>query len=87
MTYTKNPIMEYLQVDEENIIIYNTETRDTHYIGGSGKEILDLIGDGIELTALLNQLCKLYDESESEIDLQARAFLDELTEKGVLVLQ
>lgn len=85
--YTKNPIMEYLPIDEENMAVFDNETRDTHYIGGAGKLILELIGDGVEFEVLLNRLSELYDERESEINLQTRDFLDELVKKRVIILK
>lgn len=79
--------MEYLPIDEENMAVFDNETRDTHYIGGAGKLILELIGNGVEFEVLLNRLSELYDERESEIDLQTRDFLDELVKKRVIILK
>ena len=85
MKYIKNNSMEFLDIDDENIVVYDPESGDTHYISETGKAILSLLDEEIEFDELVSQLCELYSSERDEIESDVREFLDELVEKKVVL--
>ena len=85
MKYIKNNSMEFLEIDDENIVVYDSESGDTHYISETGKAILSLLDKEIEFDELVSQLCEAYSSERDEIESDVREFLDELVEKKVVL--
>ena len=85
MKYIKNNSMEFLDIDDENIVVYDPESGDTHYISETGKAILSLLDTEIEFDELVSNLCELYSSERDEIESDVREFLDELVEKKVVL--
>ena len=85
MKYKKNDEMEFLDIDDENLAVYYTESGDTHYIGGTGKVILSMLGDGTDDTELIGRLCEIYSAAAGEIERDVTECLVELAEKKVVV--
>ncbi len=85
MKYTKNTTMEFLDIDDENIVIYDPDSGDTHYISDTGKSILSLIDGEAEADDLIAELCKIYSAEKSEIEADVREFLGELADKKIIV--
>ena len=85
MKYIKNNSMEFLEIDDENIVVYDPESGDTHYISETGKVILSLLDEEIEFDELVSNLCELYSAERDEIESDVREFLDELVGKKVVL--
>ena len=85
MKYIKNNSMEFLEIDDENIVVYDPESGDTHYISETGKSILSLLDEEIEFDELVSQLCEAYSAERDEIESDVREFLDELVGKKVVL--
>lgn len=85
MKYIKNNSMEFLDIDDENIVVYDPESGDTHYISETGKAILSLLDTEIEFDELVSQLWEAYSSERDEIESDVREFLDELVEKKVVL--
>lgn len=85
MKYIKNNSMEFLEIDDENVVVYDPESGDTHYISETGKAILSLLDEEIEFDELVSKLCEAYSAERDEIESDVREFLDELVEKKVVL--
>lgn len=85
MKYIKNNSMEFLEIDDENIVVYDPESGDTHYISETGNAILSLLDEEIEFDELVSNLCELYSAERDEIESDVREFLDELVAKKVVL--
>lgn len=85
MKYIRNQDMEFLDIDEENLAVYDNESGDTHYIDATGKVILEILEEGTAYEDLIGQLCDMYAASEQEISDDVQAFLAELLSKKVVV--
>lgn len=85
MKYIKNKSMDFLDIDDENLVVYDPDSGDTHYIGEPGKTILSLLEDETEFDALVSKLCELYSAADGEIEADVREFLAELVEKKVVM--
>lgn len=85
MRYIKNNSMEFLDIDDENIVVYDPDSGDTHYISETGKAILSLLDKEIEFDELVSKLCEAYSSERDEIESDVREFLDELVGKKVVL--
>ena len=83
--YEFSPAVEVLEIDEENLAIYDSDSGDVHYIDETGKSILDLIGTGSTEEDLIVKLCEMYHADKEEIIGDVRDFLDELMQKKVIL--
>ncbi len=85
MTYIRNHNMEFLEIDENSLVVYDENGGDTHYINETGKTIVELLETQKTKEELLRQLCELYEASPEEISEGVDQFLDELLAKKVVV--
>lgn len=85
MTVMKNKEMEYIQVDEKSLVIYDPDSGDTHFIDEVGQSILNLMEEEISVDALVETLSQMYVSEGDEIRRDVEAFLKELIEKKVVV--
>ena len=85
MTVMKNKEMEYIQVDEKSLVIYDPDSGDTHFIDEVGQSILNLMEEEVTVDALVETLSQMYISEGDEIRHDVEAFLRELIEKKVVV--
>lgn len=85
MKYIRNSAMEYLEIDEENLVVYDNESGDSHYIDATGKVILEILEEAVTEEELIGQLCEIYSATAEEISGDVREFLGELITKKVVV--
>lgn len=85
MKYIRNQNMEFLDIDEENLAVYDNESGDTHYIDATGKVILEILQEETAYDDLIAQLCERYAATEEEISDDVQTFLTELVSKKVVV--
>ena len=85
MTVKKNKEMEYIQVDEKSLVIYDPDSGDTHFIDEIGQSILNLIEEEITVDALVETLSQMYVSEGDEIRHDVEVFLRELIEKKVII--
>lgn len=85
MKYIRNSAMEYLEIDDENLVVYDNESGDSHYIDATGKVILEILESEVTEEELIGQLCEIYSATAEEITEDVRGFLGELIEKKVVV--
>lgn len=85
MKYIKNEAMEFLEIDDESMAIYDPDSGDTHYIDAIGIAILSLLDEKAEEAELIDQLCDMYDADREIIAADVRGFLEELVGKRVVL--
>ena len=85
MTFIRNNNMEYLEIDENSLVIYDETRGDTHYINETGKTIVELLETATPKEDLIRLLCDIYSASTEEIEADVDRFLDELISKKVVV--
>ena len=85
MTVKKNKEMEYIQVDEKSLVIYDPDSGDTHFIDEIGQSILNLLDEETTVDALVETLSQMYVSEGDEIRRDVEAFLRELIEKKVII--
>lgn len=85
MTYIRNCDMEFLEIDENSIVVYDENGGDTHYINETGKTIVEILETATAKEDLIKQLCDIYSASPEEISDGVDQFLDELIGKKVVV--
>lgn len=85
MTYIRNNDMEYLEIDENSLVVYDEACGDTHYINETGKAIVEILVKATSKEDLVKELCTIYSASVEEIAEGVEQFLDELISKKVVV--
>ena len=85
MKYIKNKTMDYLDIDDENIVVYDPDSGNTHFISETGKVMLLLLEAETEFDELVAELCASYCAERAEIESDVREFLDELVAKKVVL--
>ncbi len=85
MKYQKNPNFEFLDIDDENLAIYDPESGDTHYVDETGKTIISYLDTPTDEESLVNTLCECYIGEKEEIAADVHTFLEELCSKGVVI--
>lgn len=85
MMYIRNSAMEYLEIDDDNLVVYDNESGDSHYIDATGKVILEILESEVTEEELIGQLCEIYSATAEEITDDVREFLGELITKKVVV--
>ncbi len=84
MKYVKSPQIEYLEIDSENAVLYDTQSGDTHYIDSVGKTVFSLLDKAIEVDRLISLLCGIYSAERQEIEADITEFLKDLAQKKVI---
>ena len=85
MKYIKNCSMEFLDIDDENIVVYDPNSGDTHYISETGKTILSLLDVETNFDVLISQLCETNSSEKDVIEKDVLEFLNELVVKKVVL--
>ena len=94
--YRINPEAEILEIDDDNMAVYDTESGDIHYIDNTGKVILDMLKSEISEDLLMQKLYEIYCKDMTDIDVpdskvraeitrDVQEFLDELIQKKVIL--
>lgn len=84
MKYIKNKNMEFLDIDDDNLAVYDPVSGDTHYINGTGKTIISLLDNETEKEKLIDKLCEDFYGSREAIANDLSEFLGDLIEKKVV---
>ena len=85
MKYIRNSNMEFLEIDDDNLAVYDNESGDTHYIDATGKSILEILEHETSEDNLICKLCAVYDVTADEIAGDVHEFLNELVSKKVVI--
>ena len=85
MHYEKNPDMDFIEIDEDNLAVHDSESGNVFYFSGISKFILDLVENDIEKDALIAQLCDTFDATADEITDDTLDFLSKMMELKVVL--
>ena len=85
MKYIKNHAMEFLEIDNENMAIYDPDSGDTHYIDAIGMVILSFLTEAAEESDLIDHLCGIFDADREIIAADVNGFLRNLSAKKVVL--
>lgn len=85
MTYIRNHDMEFLEIDENSLVVYDENCGDTHYVNDTGKTIVELLENATTKDDLIKQLCNIYEATADDISDSVDQFLEELLSKKVVV--
>lgn len=85
MSFVQNKSLEFYDIDDDNMVIYDSDNGDIHYLSGTGRTILFLLSQELRLDDLVSKLCKIYDTSKEEIEHDVQTFMDELIKKKVVL--
>lgn len=85
MHYEKNPDMDFIEIDEDNLAVHDTVSGNVFYFSGTSKFILDSIENLIEKDALITQLCDTFEATADEIIDDTLGFLSEMIDLKVVL--
>lgn len=83
--YIKNKIMEYIELDESETVIHDTESGDIHYIDQVSTIILQQLEKTMSFEELIAALLELFEGDENEIRNDTAEFLTELAQKNIIL--
>ena len=86
MKFKKNPEFDFLEIADENLVVFDPDSGNTHIIEETAIDILKLIEEETELEDIILQLTKIYDVSDNKIREDVSAFIDSLVEKRIVLL-
>lgn len=84
MKYMKNSSMDFLEIDDEILAVYDPDSENTYYISGTGKAILSLIDGKVNLSELIDKLCEIYSADKCEVERDVTEYVKELERKEVI---
>ena len=82
--YKKNENMDYIEVDNTSIAVFDPETSDTHFFDEIGIDILNILSEPCDIDLLLDKLCEIYEVTPNDIKEDVKVFLDEAISKSVI---
>ena len=82
--YKKNENMDYIEVDDTSMAVFDPETSDTHFFDEIGIDILNILSEPCDIDGLLNKLCDIYEVTPVDIREDVKVFLDEAISKNVI---
>lgn len=80
----RNEEMEYLDVEEGKLVVFDPESGDTHFIEGPGPDILKILEEETSIEDLVVQLSKKYLAEPGVIETDVMEFIGELKAKKVV---
>ena len=86
MKYKRNQDFDFIEIDEENITVFDPDSGNTHIIAETGADILKLVNGENELNDILNQLTVIYEVSTEEISSDVLSFIDSLLERKIIMV-
>jgi len=82
--YIKNKNMEYIELDETETVINDTESGSIHYIDQVSTIILQQLEEALTFEELIAALLELFEGDEGEIRTDTAEFLTLLVEKNII---
>ena len=85
MTYQRNSNMDYTQLDEVSIVVFDPESGTTHLFDDSSTEIVSMLEEPHEIETLITKLSELYDASTETIKTDTQEFINHLITLNVVL--
>ncbi len=83
--YIKNQNMEYIELDETETVIHDTETGNIHYIDQVSTIILQQLESALTFEELIAALLEMFEGDEGEIRADTAEFLKLLSDKNIVL--
>ena len=81
----KNDSFDFMDVDPGNLVIFDPDVGDTHFIEEIGIDILNQIDGETDIDDLINSLSTIYDVDIEVIKKDVYDFINELIDKKVII--
>lgn len=81
----KNNKMDYIQTDDNELVIFNPESGDTHFLNEMATVVFNLFDRHHDVEDLVEALSKEYDAEPAVIEADVRQTIIEFLEKGILI--
>lgn len=85
MIFKKNTEMEFIETDENSLVVFDPSSGDTCILDDIGVSILRAMGDASDLDTITKLLSEEYGAPLEEIKQDTEEFLFQLVEKGILL--
>ncbi|MHB1484847.1 MAG: HPr-rel-A system PqqD family peptide chaperone [Saccharofermentanales bacterium] len=85
MKLQRNENMDYMEIDDENMAVFDPASGDTHFFDGVGIDILNILVQPTDIDELVNKLIKMYKADYQEIFADTKEFIEKLKVKRVVV--
>jgi PqqD family protein of HPr-rel-A system len=85
MKYQRNTSMDYLEVDDDNMVVFDPDSGDTHFLDGVGMDIMLILSDATEFDEIIAKLSAQYEADAAIMRGDVTDFIDELKGKKVVV--
>ena len=85
MLFKKNLDMEYIDTDENGLVVFDPESGDTCIIDEVGVSLLNAVGDGATLDAIVDTLLQEYAAPREEITQDVEDFLNQLIAQRIIL--
>ena len=85
MKLQRNKAMDYLEVDEDSMVVFNPKSGDTHFLDGVGMDILEILIKTTDFEELILTLSKQYEANEDEMRADVIEFVDILKSKEIVI--
>lgn len=83
--YIKNEKMDYIDTDGSSAAVFNPESGDTHFLDEAGVDIMKILEQPHDFDMLVEKLCEIYNGAQNEIAGDAREFLNNAVQKGIVI--
>lgn len=84
MLLKKNEAMDFMEIDDGNLVIFDPESGDTHFLDEIGIDILNILEEETAFEVLVSKLSERYDASIEQISADVLEFVEELIAKNVI---
>ena len=85
MTIKKNVIMEFIQIGENELTVFDPQTGDTHFLDETGSVILSCLDTATPIEELIQKLSAKYQAEPGIIEADVKEFVNDLLEKEIVV--
>jgi hypothetical protein len=85
MLLKKNDIMDFIEVDDGNLVVFDPDTGDAHFIDEIGEDIISILSNPCDIDSIVKTLSEKYDTPANEIKPNVEDFICSLIKKKVVV--
>lgn len=83
--YKKNSEMDFMEMDDGQLVVFDPESGDTHFIDEIGHDILENLSEGDTIDGVISALCEIYDATPEDINGDVSEFFEQMLQKKVVL--
>lgn len=83
--YKKNSEMDFMEMDDGQLVVFDPESGDTHFIDEIGHDILENLSEGDTIGDVISALCEIYDATPEDINGDVSEFFEQMLQKKVVL--